>query len=806
MAWIETVLRNVRLALRRLGMEPSFTVGAILTLALGLGASTATFSALNGVLFRPLPYPRSHQVVSLSDRSEDGSRAEVTFGTFLELAERGRTFEALAVYKGWQPILTGPAEPDRVRGQQVSADYFRTLGVAPLMGRSFTPADDRTSSPPQVILSHRAWVRRFGGHPGIVGSRVTLDGAPAWVIGVMPPSFENVVAPDAELWAPLQYELSQPRAWGHHLRLVGRLRVDVGLPEARADLDAITRNPVPEFARPAWASLRQGMLLSPLREEVTRGVRPAFLLIAGAVSLLLFMACVNVTNLLLARALRRESEYALRAALGASRVQLSSDLLVETLTLASLGGAAGLGVAWAGLRMFKALFAGDLPQTSGLVLDGATLGFAFALTTVVGLALGVVPALQAARRDPQAALQSGPRGLVRGRHTLRSALIVSEVALALMLLVGSGLLLRSTRTLLAVPPGFNPSQVLTLQLRPTGSRYQDPGATRRYFAAVLEAVKGVPGVVGSGFTSQLPLSGDLDQYGIRLAPTHPGAQDTTAPGYRYAVSPGYFEAMRIPLRRGRFLEPQDHPDGLRVAVISESMARVRMAGREPLGQSLVIGTGAPYTVVGVVGDVKQQSLALEESDAVYVPEDQWRFSDDTRSLVVRAAGDPTALLPHLRTAIGSVDPGQAILRVAPLESLVAHSASERRFALRVLEVFALAALALAAAGIYGVVASSVVERRKEFGVRSALGASPGMLIRMVLGQGLAVTGLGLLAGLVGAAGASSTLSSLLFGISPLDPATYGGMVALLTLVALASCALPAWRAAQVDPSEVLRTD
>jgi putative ABC transport system permease protein len=439
-------------------------------------------------------------------------------------------------------------------------------------------------------------------------------------------------------------------------------------------------------------------------------------------------------------------------------------------------------------------------------VDGAVLAFGFAVTTLIGLAFGLTPALQASRSDPQRALQRGSRRTTGGHRRVRSVLVVAEVALALVLLVSSGLLLRSLQRLFAVASGFDPANLLTMQVYTSGQRFTDDSTTYRFFAQALDAVRDVPGVTAAALTSQLPLSGDEHLYGAHFelnSPEDPGEVRGT---FRYAVSPGYFETMGIPLRRGRLLDERDRAGATPVALISESMARRRLPGIDPIGQRLSVGESWLYTVVGVVGDVKQVSLALGESDAVYVTASQWHFADNAMSLVVRARGDAVALTPAVRKAVWSVDKDQPIVRVATMDDLVAASAAERRFALVVFEVFALAALILAAAGIYGVMSGSVAERFREIGVRSALGASRGNILALVVGQGMTLTGLGILLGLAGAVAASQLIVTMLFGVSRLDPPTYVGVIALLVLMAVIACGVPAWRAARVDPATTLRAE
>jgi putative ABC transport system permease protein len=803
---VETTAADLRYAARRLKSEPGFTLVTVLTLAVGIGASTAIFSAVNPILFQSLPYPDAGRIMTIWDNAGE-SRAEATFNTYREVRERARSFEAVAAFKSWQPTLVGGTEPERLEGQRVSWEYFRALGIAPALGQDFAASDDRPGDAGPVILSANLWRRRFGADPAIIGRPITLDGETHVVAGVMPGTFENVLAPSAELWIPLQYEMTEGRAWGHHLRLVGRLRRGATREEAGRELSLLASTPVAEFPRVPWASLEGGLLVTSLHDEMIMGVRPALLAIMGAVSLVLVIACVNVTNLLLARGARRRAEYALRIALGAGYGRLVRQLLTESLFLAALGGIAGLGLAMLGVRALVALSPPGLPRVDAIGVDAAAFAFGFAVTTLIGLAFGLTPAIQASSTDPQRALQQDARRTTGGHRKTRNALVVAEVALALVLLVSSGLLFRSLQRLFAVSVGFDPANLLTLQVYTSGQQFTNDSTTYRFFSRALEAVREIPGVTSVALTSQLPLSGDRDLYGVRFGPSSPDDEGESREGtFRYAVSPGYFETMGIPLRRGRLLDEQDRAGATPVALISESMARRRLPGLDPIGRSLQIGDGVAYTVAGVVGDIKQMSLALNESEAVYVTASQWRFADNTMSLVIRARGDAASLAPQVRQAVWSVDKDQPIVRVAMMEDLLAASAAERRFALIVFEAFALSALILAAAGIYGVMSASVAERNREIGVRSALGASRGDILALIVRQGMTLTGLGVVLGLAGAVAASQLVVTMLFGVSRLDPATYVGVMVLLVSMAMIACAVPAWRAARVDPATTLRAE
>ena len=811
---VRTFFADLRYAARQLRKDPGFAATAIVILALGIGASTAIFSAVNPILFEPLPYPHPGCIMMIWEMRKGDSPLDVTFGSFHGLTERTRSFDALAVMKPWQPTLTTATQPERFEGQSVSAGYFQALGVTPALGRDFISSDDQFKGPNVVILSDQLWRRRFGGDGAIVGRQITLDGNLYTVIGVMPRTFENVLAPQAELWAPLQYDPSLPadgREWGHHLRMIGRLRDGVSSSQAASELDVILHTLAQMYAKGYNSSggAPDGFIVNSLQSDLTRGVKPALLAILGAVLLLLTIACVNVTNLLLARGTQRRGEFAMRVALGAERGRLIRQLLTESLLLAALGGAIGIMVAEVGVRVLVALSPAELPRVSAIAVDGKVLLFALGLTTLIGLVVGLSPAIHASRRNPQLGLQQSSRRTAGGYQFARGTLVVSEVALALVLLVSAGLLLRSLERLFAIDPGFDSSHVLTMQVQEAGHKFETDSARQQFFTRALDAVRQVPGVTAAAFTSQLPLSGDFDTYGVEFE-AYPN--DTSEAGFRYAVSPGYFDAMHIPLRRGRVLDERDRAGAPVAVLMSESFAKRKFPHQDPLGQRVRIGpdighANAPWDViVGVVGDVKQTSLALSEPDAFYTTPAQWSWVDNVQSLVVRTRGDAAALAPAVRSAIWSVDKDQPIVRVATMESLLAASEAQRRFALILFEAFALVALLLAATGMYGVLAGSVTERMREIGIRAALGASRHNILGLVVRQGMVLTAVGIAIGLMGAAAASQALTTLLFGISPLDLITYLGVVALLGAVSVFACGAPAWRAAQVDPSITLRAE
>jgi putative ABC transport system permease protein len=807
---VETTLGDVRHSIRRLMRSPLFAVVAVLTLALGIGASTTIFSAVNPILLQSLPYPHAEDLMLIWDAR---TGMDVTFGTYREVSERSRLFDSMAVMKPLQRTLTNnaKAEPERLEGQYVSAGYFHVLGVRPAIGRDFELADDQPNAPSAAIISDTLWRRRFGGDAAIIGRQIALDDIPFTVVGIMPAGFENVVSPAAEIWSPLRYDASLPlngKEWGHHLRMIGRVRPGVVLSQARKELNTIARTTLATYSRAPWASLSNGFIANRLQDDLTGPVKAMLFAVMGAVILLLTIACVNVTNLLLARSVRYRAELALRAALGATRMRLLRQLLTETLLLAALGGALGVALAHAAIDAVLKLSPPELLRAHAIHVDGSALAFTLGITTLIGLVIGVIPALHGSDADVYGGIQQRSTRTTGGHQFTRRTLVVVQVALALVLLVGAGLLFRSLQQLFAVPPGFKPENLLTMQVQTAGRQFRDPDTTQRFFDQTLEAVRHLPGVSAAAFTNQLPLTGEEDVMGVHFELTPAAAADESHDGYRYAVSPDYFEAMGIRLRRGRVLNERDIAGAPLAAVINEAFAARRLPGLDPIGQRVHVGpdSGPWFTVVGVVADVKQRALGQSRSDAIYITAAQWRFADNARWLVVRTQGDAAALAPAIRRTIWSVDSNQPILHVGTMDQRLRASEAGRRFALVLFEAFGIVALVLAAIGTYSLLSGNVNERTREIGVRSALGATRHSIIAMVLQQGMMLAGLGMTIGMIVAAIGSRALVSLLFGISGTDTTTYIGVIALLAGVSLIACALPAWRAARVSPSIALQSE
>lgn len=811
----ESALQDLRYALRQLRQHPGFAVTAIFILALGIGATTAIFSAVNPILFETLPYPGARRLTMIWEGKDSGGRM-VNFATFRGIELQTHAFASVAAMKAWEPALTGGAQPERLVGQRVTADYFRTLGVQPELGRDFLAADDLHRGPNVVILSHSLWQRRFRGDPAIVSQGIRLDDTPFTVVGVMSAKFENVLQPEAQAWAPLQYDpalLPDTREFGHHLRMVGRLRSGTTRGQAAAELNAIIPRLAQEYAK-GFATAGgppSGFRVDSLQADITQDVRPALLAVLGAVLLVLLIACVNVANLLLARGAQRRGEFAMRIALGASRVRLTRQLITESLVVSLIGGALGVVIAEYGIAGLIALAPPELPRLSAIRVDMPVLLFALAITTLIGIVVGVIPALHGFGGNVQQGMKQVACGAAGGHQETRRVLVVAEVALAVVLLVSAGLLLRSLQRLFSTDPGFEAAHVLTMQVDEASRRYDADEARLAFFDQALDAVRAAPGVEAAALTSQLPLSGDSDVYGLYFEKDHPSSMHDDVPALRYAVTPGYFTAMKIPLLRGRAFNDHDISTSPRVAIINESFARREFGDKDPIGQRVCLrcdaGPNVPWsTIIGIVADVKQSSLAVGEEDAFYVPSSQWYWADNVMTLVVRARGAAATLTPAVKNAVWSVDKDQPIVRVTTMERLVSDSEARRRFALIMFEAFALVGLVLAATGLYGVLSGGVTERMREIGVRAALGASRGDILVLVLGQGMVLTALGVSIGIAGAVAATRALVSLLFGISAVDPVTYAAVVALLLAVSVSACALPAWRAARVDPSITLRAE
>jgi putative ABC transport system permease protein len=802
---VSTFLADLRIAMRLLRRSPGFTIVSLLTLGLSIGATTAIFSVIEPVLLRSLPYPSPERLAFVWEQERDGGRDNLGYATFRDFVSESKTLEYATAIGSWEPTLSGD-NPERVSGDRVTWQYFRTLGVRPELGRDFLQEEDVPGKNQVVILSHGLWERRYGADRAIIGRTISIGDNPMTVVGVMPASFDNVASPTAEIWRALGYANQE---WTcrtcHHLRMLVRVRAGVSMASAKTELAQIherLRKAYPD----QYASI--GAQVVSMQEEVTRNIRPALLALSAAVVLVLLIAIANVVNLQLARAVRRQEEFAIRSALGAGRSRLLGQLTTEGLLLAALGGLSGLVVARVALPILIARLPQALPRLSAIHLSLAALGAVSAIVIFLALVMGLAPA-RGPVNDLGINLRSGRR-LSGGRnHVTRVTLVIGEVSLAVMLLVSAGLVARSLIRLLSVNAGFDPTQLLTLEINSVGVRYRETAAVYAYHDRVREAVGAVPGVKSVAVANQLPLGGNMDSYGVLDPDNMPSNPEMSPSGDRYVVSPNYFATMKIPLLRGRTFTDVDAADTAnKVALVSGALAQKLWPGQNAIGKRIRVGgQKAPdRIVIGVVGNVRHRGLDAATTLQWYAPERQWLDSDNQEMLIVRTAADPAALAASVRKAIASIDPTQPIVKVATMDQVIATSTAQRRLALVLFGAFAIAALLLAVAGIYGVLAGSVAERTREIGVRSALGATPRDIVGLVVGQGGRLSAVGIVLGLAGSLALTRYLRTLLFDVTPNDPVTLTGVAILLGLVTLAACSIPAMRAARVDPSRALRSE
>ena len=797
---------DLRHGARLLGRAPGFTAICVLTLGAGVGATTAIFSVVNPILLQGLPYPEPEDLVSIAERDADGSSSNVGFTTFADLAERARSLEGAAAIGGWNPTISEPGNAERLGGQRVSWTYFGMLGIRPAVGRDFIADDDAPAAGTRaVILTHGLWMRRYGGDSAIVGRAIPIDGTPHEVVGVLPASFDNVLSPTAQIFRVLRYDRSQ--SWAcrtcRHLRMVGRLSDGVTPEEASAELGALMSALQSEHPRDYPAG---GVHVVTMRERVTGRLRPVLYAVAGATALVLLIAVANVANLQLARAMRRESEFAIRAALGAGRGRLAQQLVAEGLNLAALGAVAGVMFAYASLPALVARLPEELPRLEAIRIDGWALGIAMGISLLIAFIIGLTPAWRGGRASVFDTLRGGTRFVGSHRLLARGGLVVGEMALALVLLAGAGLLSRTLVKLYGVDAGFDPKGLLTLEAQATGPKYGTREALFAHHDRLRDAVLGVPGVTGVGIASQLPLGGNMDAYGIR-AQDKPLENPALAPSAdRYTVSHDFMPTMGIRLLRGRHFTAFDRDSAAPVVLVSEALARKIWPGEDALGKRIQLGDPAtPWReVIGIAANVRHSGLDDEVTQQVYIPERQWQFADNQVVLVARTSGDPLAVAEGVRLAVRSVDPDQPVMRLATMNQVVARSTAQRSLAFILFAAFAGVALLLAAAGIYGVLAGHVAERTREIGVRSALGATPWDIVRLVLVQGARLALLGVVLGLAGALAFGRLLSAMLYGVEPGDPWTLGAVSLGLAMVAVVACLVPARRALSVDPMTALR--
>ncbi len=806
--FFETLLQDIRYGLRQLQRSPGYTATSVFTLALGIGATTAIFSIVDAVLLHSTPYQNPAQLVEIGNQSPQGEGELVPAGDFNDWQEQNQAFQGLAAYKNFDfHTLTGAGEPDEVWVSSVSINFFRLLGVSPAIGRTFAPSDTNV-----VILSHEYWRSHFASDQQIIGRRVDLDSRPYIVIGVAPDGFE-LPDPNTQMWTPLT--LSAADNADHEdesLNVMGRLKPGVGLAQAQAAMDVVARRLALQYPKTnaGWTAP-----VTPFKPPGVSGVlRAAIFALLGAVIFVLLIVCANVASMLLARGTARHTEMGIRAALGARRGRLIRQLVAESVALAGSASLAGVALAWCGLRLIADL----VPQHSRLDthalhrigMNLPVLAFAIAFSLLTGVAVGLLPALRVSSTNLNESLKGSARawGATARGSRLQSVLVACEMALAVVLLVGAGLMIQSFERLTRAPTGFVPDHILTVRVPLLKYKYAPGVQSTRFYQEVLRRIRALPGVVSVGMANNLPFTGFHLSLVLPLPGNTPGAPGRTIGVMGRSVSPGYFQAMEIPLLAGREFTPSDYEPGARcVRIINQAMARQYWSGENALGKELygACPKNAPALIVGIVADSKQNTMDSQPEPELYEPYAQHAgFASFLITFVVRTHGSPIGLAGPIRRAIWEVDPDQPAIEMRTMEAVISDSLWQQRFSASVLGVFAVIALVLSAVGIFGVLSYSVSRRTHEIGVRAALGATGNDILRLVVGEGLLLTLIGVAAGVIAALALTRVLASLLYGVKPTDPPTFGGVAMLLVLVALLACYLPARRAAKVDPMVALR--
>ncbi len=806
-AWLATVASDARHGVRIITRRPVPSGMAILALALGIGAATSVFSVVNAVLLRPLPYADPERLVVVLH----GGTGPVSSANFLDWKAGMQSFSEMAAAEYWRTDFVGDGEAEKLYALRVTPGMFPMLGVAPELGRYFPGSDDEAVAAPEVVLSHRLWQRRFAGDPAILGRSITLDGLAHTVVGVMPAGFMFAPfwATEAELWAPLSLGARSRNRGDRSLRVFARLRTDADLAGARAELSVITARLEEQFE-----GSNQDVVALALTDRVVGDVRWALGLLLGAVGFVLLMTCANVAHMLLAHGAARYREFGMRLALGASRRRLVRQVLTESLMLVLAGGLSGLGLAFWGVGILRTLGPPDLPRLDTVVVDARVVAFALAASILTGLLFGIAPALRAARSALSTTVRPG-EGHAEGRRG-RGMLTVAQFGLAILLLAGAGLTIRSFLRVQSIDPGFDPAGVLSMTVSVTGAPAGEPGRRPAFFRAALEAVEALPGVASASAINHLPLAGDLWGMSFQIE-GRPEPRPAERPSATYrVVMPGYFGTMGVRLRRGRDISYADTMSTERVVVINEYFASKHWPGEDALGRRFALGGGADpewMTVVGIAADTLREEWLESREEEMYLPFLQ--SPDHLTSpashfayltLVVRTDGDPEPLTASVREAIWRIEPGLPISDVQTMAAVVAAATARPRFYMVLLTTFAAAAIVLAAVGIYGVMSVFVAERRREIGIRLALGAHPGRLRRHLLGHGLLLAATGTALGLVGAVLLSGAMASVVYGIEPADPATLASVGVLLPAVGLLACYLPARGATRTGALDALRED
>lgn len=809
---VETFINDIKFGARMLRKNLGFTIVAVLTLAIGIGANTAIFSVVNAVLLRPLQYPNAERIVAIQELNEKGSRVQVTAANFLDWRAQNTSFEDLAAILARTANLTVGDTAERVNLAMTSTNFFHVFGLQPQLGRFFLPEEEIAGHNPVAVLGYGLWQREFGGDPSVVGKSIMLDGQAYTVVGIAPAAFQY---PDrTEVWIPpfqqvptlsSQMDIQRARGFGF-LSAVALLKPGVSVKQAHDEMTAITARLRQQY--PETNNKRFDRVVS-LQTHLVGEISTALLLLLGAVALLLLIACTNVANLLLARAAARQKEIAVRLALGAARLRLVQQLLVESVMLGLAGGIVGLLLGWWGVDLMRRLLPVDFPRAQDISVDLRVLAFTLLVSLITGLVFGLAPALQSTNLDINESLKESARGSAGGvrRNRMRSLLIISEVALSLVLLIGAGLLFRSFLRLQAVELGFRPQSVLTFRLTPSGANFRQDPQYSAFYSQVAERIETLPGVESVGVINTLPLSkGPTTAFSIEGRPL---LTKDKWPSVNYrSVSPDYFRAVNVPLLKGRALEAHDNDSSPLVVIVNQSLVRRDFEGEDPIGKRINLGgtgsDGQPiwFEIVGVVADVRSLELNSEPTPEIYTSYLQDPFAG--MSYVVRSQVEPKSLIPAVREAVRQVDKAQPVAEIKEMGQIVSEAAAQPRFNSLLLGIFASMALLLAAAGIYGVMSYAVTQRTHEIGVRVALGAQRRDVLRLIIGQCLRLTLIGLALGLVCAFAMTRGMVTLLYGVKPSDPWTFISGALLFIVVALLACYVPARRATKVDPLIALR--
>jgi putative ABC transport system permease protein len=809
---IETLLQDIRYGMRVLAKHKGFTVVAVLTLALGIGANTAIFSVVNELLLRPLPYQDADRIVMLWEVTPEGRHQNTTSrANFRTWREQSTAFESMAAFSDQRLSLTGGADPEEVSVQLATPELFQVIGVKALLGRTLMP-EDTQANPPVVVLSYGIWQRRYGGDPQMIGQTITLNGAVCNVVGVLPEGFQwhirkrSGTGKPAEIWAVLAMPSEGPALLGRFLSTVGRLKPGVSLEQAETEIKTIharIEQDSPKYNRGYTAEI------IPLREQFVSNVRPALLVLLGAVGFVLLIACANVANLMLSRAAAREKEIALRTALGARRSRIVRQMLTESLLLALLGSLLGLALAWWGLKALVAISPHDLINLQNVSINLTVLIWTMVISLATGIIFGLAPALEATRLNLNDALKEGGKGdsgqSIRNRR-LRSILVVAEVALALVLLTSAGLMVKSFARMQKIDAGFNAENVLTMVVSLPERKYREDQQVVTFFRQATERIRSLPGVSEVGAVNFLPLYGGLGSatgFTIEGRPEPPPGQEPST-NVRVTDS-GYFNAMGIPLLRGRNFTDFEMSEARKVIIISESLAQQHFPGEDPIGKRISVGmfdTPTPTEIIGIVGDVRYDNLITKAEPTVYFPHPELAYSFMT--LVIRSSGDPSQIANAVQGEVRAIDPDQPVADVRTMNQVMADTVSRARFNMLLLALFAGLATLLAAVGIFGVMNYSVTLRTREIGIRMALGARQSQVLMLILRQGLILTSTGLGIGLLGALALTRLLSSMLFEVEATDPLTFAAIVVILGIVSLIASYIPARRATRVPPLIALR--